>query len=134
MLYPSAGTRDGLDDAVTPPSEDESQDWLAKVDVIEDEKRILSETFATTIMPEQVDIYRQCFPALYAVVSVAGHSAIVDSNVSGKELLDEVESTLEVLLGSPPVPGIGQTPEPEPPPSSRKVDLKSDALKTPGQE
>lgn len=131
--YPVIVGHDKLDDAVLPPSEDEQQDWLASVAVIDVWDWLVFETETLEVMPEQVAMYRECFPALYAELAAAANGAISEVNAKGEELTDECESTLQILLETGQEPSAEQPEVEKQAPTSKKVDLKADAQKPPTQ-
>jgi hypothetical protein len=129
--YPVAATPDFLDDSLLPASDDEKQDWLSLVAVCDDDERIIVETEMCSLMPEQVDVYREAFPGLYQTLVNVANDTIIEINARGEELTDDVESTLQVLLrtGQADKPKVLDAKGEDAP--RRKVDLSASGQETP---
>lgn len=125
---PSQGGRNPVDDLQYPLSMDEENDWFSLVDMFESSTSLTDEVSWTTLTPEQVSIYKENLPLLYTEVCNEANTAMTDMAAKGEELYDEVETTLQILLGHPHIPPIAIQPMPEPIKPSRKVDLKASSL------
>lgn len=127
---PVASTPDFLDDTVLPLSDDEKQDWLALVSIADESERILDEVEMATLMPEQVAFYKEQFPTLYQEIFDAANEAIVEVNSKGKELTDDVESTLQILLATGQADKAKALSPDAAPAPKRKVDLSTEGQET----
>lgn len=128
--YPLSVSKDYLDDTIFPPSEDEAQDWLALVAVVDEEDRLLDEVEMTTLMPEQVNIFRENFPSIYAALTETVDDAIVEVNTKKIELVEEVETVLQTLLGTGQAQGPNVEPEEKEPARKGNTKLKAEAQQT----
>jgi hypothetical protein len=128
--YPVVSTPDFLDDSLLPASDDEKQDWLALVAVCDDSSRLVDEVAMGSLMPEQVEVYKESFPGLYQELFNAAEDAIVEVNARGEELTDDAESTLQILLqtGQADKPKVLDVKGVDAP--RRKVDLSADGQET----
>lgn len=130
MKYPVKSTADFLDDSILPPSDDEIQDWLALVSIADDESRILDEVEMGTLMPEQVSFYREHYPGLYQTLREVADAAIIDVNSSGKELTDDVESTLQIFLATGQADKPKAVSEDKPEAPKRQIDISAAGQQT----